>query len=131
MSWFYRALVRPALFAQDSEEIHNQTLKSLGWMSRHASLCEAVATFCAAPELPVELFGLRFPNPVGLAAGMDKHGIALPIWECLGFGFSEIGGVTLHAQAGNPKPRMFRAVRDEALVNRMGFNNPGAEALAT
>lgn len=130
MSWFYRTLVRPALFAQDSEEIHNQTLKSLGWMSRHASLCEAVATFYDAPKLPVELFGLRFPNPVGLAAGMDKHAAAAPIWPAFGFGFSELGGVTWHAQPGNPAPRMFRAVPDEALINRMGFNNPGAEALA-
>ena len=131
MSWFYRNLVRPALFAQDSEEIHNFTLDTLGRMSRHESLCDALAAFHAAPALPVEAFGLKFPNPVGLAAGMDKRAIAAPVWPALGFGFSELGGVTWHAQPGNPAPRMFRAVADEALVNRMGFNNPGAEAMAS
>jgi dihydroorotate dehydrogenase len=81
-------------------------------------------------DLPVELFGLRFPNPVGLAAGMDKEAAAVPAWAALGFGFSELGGVTWRAQPGNPLPRIFRAIADEALVNRMGFNNPGAEAVA-
>jgi dihydroorotate dehydrogenase len=83
-----------------------------------------------APELPIDVFGLRFPNPVGLAAGMDKQAAAVPAWAALGFGFSELGGVTWLAQPGNPEPRMFRAIPDEALVNRMGFNNGGAEALA-
>jgi dihydroorotate dehydrogenase len=130
MSWFYRTFVRPALFAQDSEEIHNQTLAALGRVSRHEVLCDAVAVFYSAPALPLELFGLRFPNPIGLAAGMDKHAAAAPVWPAFGFGFSELGGVTWHAQPGNPAPRMFRAVPDEALINRMGFNNPGAGALA-
>lgn len=130
MSWFYRTFIRPALFAQESEEIHNRTLAALGWASHHESVCEALAAFHAAPALPVEVFGLKFPNPVGLAAGMDKHAAAAPVWPALGFGFSELGGVTWHAQPGNPAPRMFRAVADEALINRMGFNNPGAEALA-
>src|SRR5271170_6608197 len=88
------------------------------------------AAFCGAPALPVKLFGLHFPNPVGLAAGMDKWGRAVPAWQALGFGFSELGGVTWHAQPGNPAPRMFRAVADGAIVNRMGFNNSGAEAVA-
>jgi dihydroorotate dehydrogenase len=130
MSWFYRTFIRPALFALDSEEIHNRTLNALGWASRHVSACEALAAFHATPSLPVEAFGLKFPNPVGLAAGMDKHAAAVPVWPALGFGFSELGGVTWHAQPGNPAPRMFRAVVDQALINRMGFNNPGAEALA-
>jgi dihydroorotate dehydrogenase len=130
MSWFYRTFVRPALFAQDSEEIHNRTLAALGRASRHETLCDALAAFYSAPMLPVEVFGLKFPNPVGLAAGMDKHAAAAPVWPALGFGFSELGGVTWHAQPGNPAPRMFRAVSDEALINRMGFNNPGADALA-
>jgi dihydroorotate dehydrogenase len=130
MSWLYRTLIRPALFAQESEEIHNRTLAVLGWASRHESVCDALAAFHAAPALPVDVFGLKFPNPVGLAAGMDKHAAAAPVWPALGFGFSELGGVTWHAQPGNPAPRMFRAVTDEALINRMGFNNPGAEALA-
>ena len=89
-----------------------------------------MASFYGAPELPVELLGLKFPNPVGLAAGMDKHAVAVPAWEALGFGFVELGGVTWHPQPGNPAPRMFRVVPDEALINRMGFNNPGAEAMS-
>src|SRR5207237_5472285 len=105
-------------------------LNTLSRISRSPILCEALETFFGAPELPVELFGLRFPNPVGLAAGMDKRAAAVPAWESLGFGFAELGGVSWHPQPGNPAPRMFRAVSADALVNRMGFNNPGAEATA-
>lgn len=130
MSWFYRSLIRPALFTQDSETIHNRTLAALGWAARKSSLCRALDCAYGSPDLPLELLGLRFPNPVGLAAGMDKQAAAVPVWRSLGFGFSELGGVTWHAQSGNPQPRMFRAVADEALVNRMGFNNGGARALA-
>src|SRR2546430_12980408 len=102
----------------------------LARISRSGPLCEGLRAVFGAADLPVEIFGLRFPNPVGLAAGMDKHAAAVPAWEALGFGFSELGGVTWHPQPGNPAPRMFRAVADEALVNRMGFNNAGAEAVA-
>lgn len=130
VSWFYRTFVRPSLFTQDSETIHNQTLALLHRISCNSILCEAVASFYSAPPLPVKLFGLRFPNPVGLAAGMDKYAAAAPIWSALGFGFSELGGVTWQPQPGNPAPRMFRIVAERALINRMGFNNPGAEALA-
>src|SRR5262245_59770852 len=130
MGWLYRNVVRPILFTRESEEVHNMTLTSLGWVGRQSVLCDAVESLLAAPELPVNLFGLDFPNPAGLAAGMDKQAVAVPIWSALGFGFTELGGVTWHPQPGNPAPRMFRAVKDEALVNRMGFNNPGAEALA-
>lgn len=130
MSWFYRTVIRPALFAHESEEIHNRTLAALGQAGRHPALCDALDAFYGAPALPIKAFGLKFRNPVGLAAGMDKHAAAAPVWPALGFGFSELGGVTWHAQPGNPAPRMFRAVPDEALVNRMGFNNPGADALA-
>ncbi len=129
MSWFYRAWVRPALFAHDPEEIHHRTLAMLRCLSRHETLCEALAAFFAAPPLPVEAFGLKFPNPVGLAAGLDKDASAVPIWPALGFGFSELGGVTWHAQPGQSAPRLFRAVAEEALINRMGFNNAGAEAI--
>lgn len=131
MSWLYRHVIRPALFAQESESIHNQTLSALGWLSRSPLGSELVASFYASPELPVSLWNLDFPNPVGLAAGMDKQAAAAPIWPAFGFGFSELGGVTQHPQAGNPEPRMFRAIADDALVNRMGFNNPGADAMAT
>ncbi len=130
MSWFYRTCVRPLLFAHESEAVHNRTLAALHWAAERPLACRALAAVHAAPELPVNLFGLRFPNPVGLAAGLDKQAAAVPVWRALGFGFSELGGVTRHAQPGNPTPRMFRAVADEALVNRMGFNNGGARALA-
>ena len=130
VTWFYRHCIRPALFWHDSEAIHDFTLNTLSRISRSPVLCEALETFFGAPELPVELFGLRFPNPVGLAAGIDKRAAAVPAWESLGFGFAELGGVTWHPQPGNPAPRMFRAVSEGALVNRMGFNNPGAEAMA-
>ncbi len=131
MSAIYRHLIRPLLFTQDSEAIHNRTISTIGRISRSPTLCSLLATAYSTPDLPVEVFGLNFPNPVGLAAGMDKHAAAVPAWLALGFGFSELGGVTWHPQPGNPTPRMFRAVRDEALVNRMGFNNPGAEAMAS
>lgn len=130
MSWIYRGLVRPLLFVQESERIHNRTLRALGLASHHRLLRGVLSALYSAPELPVEAFGLRFPNPVGLAAGMDKLAEAVPVWESLGFGFSELGGVTWHAQPGNDPPRMFRIIPDRALINRMGFNNPGAEAFA-
>src|SRR5581483_5092532 len=130
MSWLYRRVIRPALFTQDAESIHNRTMAALEWAGRRQPVCDAMSSFLAAPALPIDLFGLRFPNPVGLAAGMDKHATALPAWAAMGFGFSELGGVTWHAQPGNPEPRVFRAIAEEAIVNRMGFNNPGAEAVA-
>ena len=130
MSSFYRHLVRPFLFAQDSEAIHDRTVDWLARASRQSVLCELLSSFFRAPLLPVQLFGLSFPNPIGLAAGMDKKAVALPVWAALGFGFSEIGGVTWHPQPGNPAPRMFRVVDDGALINRMGFNNAGAQAMA-
>jgi dihydroorotate dehydrogenase len=130
MSCCYRTFIRPLLFRRESEDIHNRTIAALGRVSRSTALCGLTSALYTAPELPVNLFGLRFPNPVGLAAGMDKQAQAVPAWAALGFGFSELGGVTWHAQPGNPAPRMFRAISDRALVNRMGFNNGGAEALA-
>src|SRR6266850_2155784 len=130
MSWLYGRVIRPILFTQDAEQAHERTMRALAWVSRNEIVCDAVESIFGASTLPVELFGLRFPNPVGLAAGMDKYAVAVPAWAALGFGFSELGGVTWQAQPGNPPPRLFRAVAEEAIVNRMGFNNPGAEALA-
>jgi len=130
MSWLYRNLLRPAFFRHDPEAVHNFTLRSLARVSRHPALCEAVEAVCGAVPLPVTVFGLRFPNPVGLAAGMDKAAEAVPAWAALGFGHAELGAVTWHAQPGNPAPRVFRAPPAGALVNRMGFNNPGADAVA-
>ena len=130
MSWLYRNLIRPVLFTQDSERIHNRTLGALAWAGSHKGVCALLSKIYHAEDLPVELFGLKFPNPIGLAAGMDKQAAAVPAWAAMGFGFSELGGVTRHPQPGNPAPRMFRAVGQQALINRMGFNNPGAEILA-
>ena len=130
MGSFYRHCLRPLLFLQDSEVAHNRVLRGLSVSARLPALPLLVDACYGAPDLPVALAGLKFPNPVGLAAGMDKAAAAVPMWERLGFGFAELGGVTRHAQTGNDTPRMFRAVADRALVNRMGFNNPGAEAMA-
>jgi dihydroorotate dehydrogenase len=128
----YRALARPALFrvgGGDAEAAHEWTLRRLASLSRHPAALRVLRA--AAPRgTPRTLFGLRFPNPVGLAAGMDKDGRALPAWAALGFGFIEVGTVTARPQPGNPRPRLFRLPADEAIVNRMGFNNEGAAALA-
>jgi dihydroorotate dehydrogenase len=130
VSWFYRHGIRPTLFRQNAEDAHNGALKLLSRASRSPFVCNLVGKIYGAPALPVESFGLKFPNPIGVAAGMDKFAAAVPAWEKLGFGFSELGGVTWHAQPGNLPPRMFRAIAAGAIVNCMGFNNPGAEAVA-
>jgi dihydroorotate dehydrogenase len=131
MSWrttAYRA-VRPLLFAADPERIHNLTLSLLGSpMGR--ILAPLAAGARAADADPVELMGLRFRNRIGLAAGFDKDGVAIRGWAALGFGLVELGTVTPRPQEGNPRPRLFRLAADRALVNRMGFNNDGADALA-
>jgi dihydroorotate dehydrogenase len=114
----------------DAEAAHEWTLQRLASLSRHPAALRAVRAL-APKGSSRTVFGLRFPNPVGLAAGMDKDGRALPAWPALGFGFVEVGTVTARAQSGNPRPRMFRLPADEAVINRMGFNNDGAAALAT
>lgn len=130
MGWIYSNCLRSLLFLQESEAAHNRVLKGLSLASKVPMLPMLTDGLYGAPDLPVQFAGMKFPNPIGLAAGMDKFAIAVPMWKRLGFGFSELGGVTRHAQPGNDTPRMFRAVADSALVNRMGFNNPGAEAFA-
>jgi dihydroorotate dehydrogenase len=107
----------------DAERVHETTLNVMAKLS-------PLAKFARNQNNPRTVFGIRFPNPVGLAAGLDKDGRALPAWAALGFGFVEVGTVTWHAQPGNPKPRLFRLREDEAIINRMGFNNAGAQALA-
>jgi len=130
VTWLYRNLIRPALFTQNAEQIHNRTMRALAWAGRREWVCDAMQSFLGAPQLPIQVFGIDFPNPVGLAAGMDKNAEALPTWPSLGFGFTELGAVTWHAQLGNPLPRVFRAIPEAAIVNRMGFNNAGAEQVA-
>ncbi|GGL13403.1 quinone-dependent dihydroorotate dehydrogenase [Mangrovihabitans endophyticus] len=129
MSLFERT-VRPALFrlgGGDAEEAHEWTLRRLAALP--GPVRSALRRRYAVAN-PVEAFGLRFPNPVGLAAGMDKNGVALAAWPALGFGFVEVGTVTAEAQPGNDRPRLFRLRDSEAIINRMGFNNAGAAALA-
>jgi dihydroorotate dehydrogenase len=130
MGWLHKKLIRPLLFRQDSETAHNKAVNSLARLCHSRFALGVVEGIYGSPEVPTEVFGLKFPNPVGLAAGMDKHAAAVPGWAALGFGFTELGGVTWHAQDGNPRPRMFRAIPDEGVINRMGFNNSGAEAVA-
>ena len=118
----YRSLVRPILFRLPPETAHELALHSLSLIpprliARHF-------------DNPIGRFGLSFPNPVGLAAGFDKNGIALQPLAALGFGFIEAGTVTHHPQPGNPRPRLFRLSEDQALINRAGFNNDGAAAFA-
>jgi dihydroorotate dehydrogenase len=130
----YRAL-RPPLFAFDAEGIHGATLATLSVVAR-GSLGRALCAFAAgasetdASRGPAEIMGVRFRNRIGLGAGFDKDGVAIRGWAALGFGFVELGTVTPRAQRGNPRPRLFRLSDDTALVNRMGFNNAGADALA-
>ena len=114
---------------QDSEKAHGRIISMLERTSRSRLLTSLLGNLYGSPELPTENFSLEFSNPLGIAAGMDKNGEAVPAWQSIGYGFSEIGGVTLHDQPGNPKPRMFRVTAEKALVNRMGFNNIGAHAL--
>src|SRR5690606_827737 len=126
-------LARPALFRLDPERAHELTLQGLRLASRSRLALRASGAFARGardPSLRVEAFGLTFPNPVGLAAGLDKDGVAVPALAALGFGYLEVGTVTALAQPWNPRPRLFRLVEDGALVNRMGFNNRGAERLA-
>ncbi|MDB5909264.1 MAG: pyrD [Massilia sp.] len=118
------ALTRPLLFALDPEAAHNLALPAL---RRAASL--GLTRALARPESdPRTVMGIRFPNPVGLAAGLDKDGACIDGLAALGFGSIEIGTVTPRAQPGNPKPRMFRLPQAQAIINRMGFNNGGVDA---
>ena len=130
MGIIYRWLVRPFFRFQDSEKAHHRSLRLLRLTSA-LPFGGGVLKLLYHPRynLPVELFGHTYKNPFGLAAGMDKNGIALRGWERIGLGFIEIGGVTQHEQGGNPKPRMFRANHALALVNRMGFNNEGSQKI--
>lgn len=129
----YARLLRPALFRSyggDPERVHHATLRLLALAERRPAVLAALGLLTRAPRRPVEAFGLTFPGVVGLAAGMDKDGVAPHAWAALGFGHVELGTVTATAQPGNPRPRLFRLPESGGLVNRMGFNNAGADALA-
>src|SRR5436305_3479846 len=129
MKNLYERLVRPPFVSLEAETAHHFTLASHS-KALHFDLALRALRRFTPPSNPKTLFGLTFPNPIGLAAGLDKNGVALPAWAALGFGFIEIGTVTAKAQPGNPKPRIFRLPEDDALINRLGFNNDGADTIA-
>jgi dihydroorotate dehydrogenase len=123
----YERVARPALFRiRDAEAAHEFALR---WLARGGPFLRHRRPY-SPPGAARTVFGVRFPNPVGLAAGLDKDGRALAAWPALGFGFVEVGTVTGRAQPGNDRPRLFRLPASQAIVNRMGFNNAGAAALA-
>ncbi|ADI64306.1 quinone-dependent dihydroorotate dehydrogenase [Trichormus azollae] len=137
----YKALISPFLFTlvkTDPEWLHQQTLRSFIWLSQasynpsarwlRSRLQQSICLYDTSLEQ--NLFGLKFLNPVGLAAGFDKDGVGASVWPSFGFGFAELGTVTYHTQPGNPPPRLFRLPLDKAALNRMGFNNSGAYAMA-
>ncbi|MEI7842105.1 MAG: quinone-dependent dihydroorotate dehydrogenase [Gallionellaceae bacterium] len=119
-------LIRPALFSLDPETAHHATLNAL-----KSANCLGALSFVTQQPVndPRTVMGLTFPNPVGLAAGLDKNGEYIDALAALGFGFIEIGTVTPRPQPGNPKPRLFRLPQAQAIINRMGFNNHGVDAL--
>jgi dihydroorotate dehydrogenase len=123
-------LLRPLVFRIDPERAHQLALALAARWSQVFAGALGPRDPARAPALQRERMGLMFPNPVGLAAGLDKDAEAVAFWQHLGFGFVEVGTVTALAQPGNPKPRLFRFPEQGALVNRMGFNNAGAEAMA-
>ncbi|CAN5117027.1 quinone-dependent dihydroorotate dehydrogenase [soil metagenome] len=125
----YPVVIRPLLFQLDAERAHDFTLKSLSRFAKSHTLTRTLHAI-TGHESPVNLMGLRFPNRVGLAGGLDKNGVAVAAWWALGFGFVELGTVTPRPQQGNPQPRMFRFPQQRSILNRMGFNNHGAEAVA-
>lgn len=133
---FYPLLLSAA--KNDPESAHRQMLKTLNnlELNRHSvwgslAIKQLEKSFCLQnPRLQQALWGLDFNNPFGLAAGFDKDGIAAGMWSSFGFGFAELGAVTLHSQSGNPRPRMFRLPEDKAALNRMGANNLGAAVMA-
>ena len=124
------SLFRPLLFRLDPETAHHLTLQLIRLAGILTPSRWALQALFNAPEKPVEVFGLKFRNPVGLAAGYDKDGIAMRGLATLGFGHLEIGTVTPRPQAGNPKPRVFRLVEDQAVINRMGFPGMGMDSVA-
>jgi dihydroorotate dehydrogenase len=123
----YKAVLKPFLFSLDAEQAHHLTFFLMKW-AKHFPFPGLFSE--NQGQRPVSVAGLSFPNPVGLAAGMDKNAELVDVWPRLGFGFAEIGTVTPKPQLGNPRPRLFRIPQDQAIINRMGFNNQGMEVVA-
>ncbi|MFZ1700425.1 MAG: quinone-dependent dihydroorotate dehydrogenase [Pyrinomonadaceae bacterium] len=126
MSKLWEKIIRPAMFALDAERAHEFGMKALKMGLASPFYCDPTAGGLGS----IERFGLRFANPIGVAAGFDKNGVAVEHLSRLGFGFVEVGTLTFRPQPGNPKPRLFRLPQDRALINRLGFNNEGAEKVA-
>ena len=126
----YASIIRPWLFCKEPEEAHEFALHWAAKASQWPILCRAIRAIARPKPRPVNVLGLTFPNPIGLAGGMDKNAVAPFAWWAMGFGFLELGTATPLPQEGNGRPRMFRVPGEGALVNRMGFNNEGAAAIA-
>jgi dihydroorotate dehydrogenase len=129
----YRGVLRPVLFRTyrgDPERIHDKTLAAIARIGRSRPALAALAALCARHRTSATVAGINFPGRIGLAAGMDKDGVGISTWGSLGFGFIELGTVTAQPQPGNDKPRLFRLPESSAIINRLGFNNLGAPALA-
>src|SRR4051812_14723639 len=125
------SLVRPLLFRHDAEHAHEMGIEFAAWLAESAERCRFVHDHFARPlSRPKRVAGLTFPNPIGLAAGLDKNAEAPLAWWAFGFGFVELGTVTPRPQAGKPKPRLFCDVKRGALINRMGVNNNRAAVVA-
>lgn len=133
MGFIYERIIRPALFRLDSERAHALGVSAMALLGRVPPVCRLLESRTSLPPKstrPIKCFGLQFPNAVGLAAGFDKNAQAWPAAAALGFGHVEIGTVTMLRQPGNARPRVFRYPQQEAVINRMGFNNQGADAIA-
>lgn len=130
MAGFYDRFIRPMMFGLDAETAHEIGLKALRIsLSTDFAQAKAFERYGRAGSTAVERFGLRFPSVIGVAAGFDKNGVVVDQLASLGFGFVEVGTVTIEPQKGSPKPRLFRLSEDHALINRLGFNNDGAAAV--
>jgi len=124
-------LIRDLLFRLDAEDAHELAVRQMIALKKIPIVLCAVERFCAPPpSARRELMGLTFPSPIGIAAGFDKNALMMPMLAALGFGFVEVGTVTLRPQPGNPRPRLFRYPEHHALINRLGFSNDGADAVA-
>ena len=128
LSFAYRHFIRPLLFRFDAERVHHFAMAFLHGLGPAMQSLRRTAD--PDPRSVREVFGLSFPNAVGLAAGFDKNALVLPAWEGLGFGFAEVGTITARTQPGNPRPRLFRVPEICGVINRMGFNNDGADVVA-